>query len=121
MEGPMNEDRRQHPRVDTNIEIIFREAGSLIRSYMVNVSNGGLFIKTEHPLPLDAQIGMRVTLPDDDEAMEIRGKVVWTNAKSKSFPQGMGVQFTEIAPAHKEKIRVFVEGHLKDIQSRSLL
>jgi type IV pilus assembly protein PilZ len=115
------EEKRTSPRIATNVEIVFREAGSFIKSYMLNVSNGGIFIKTDHPLPLDSVLALRIQLPDDKEKMDITGRVVLTNSKGKAFPLGMGIQFTAVAPAHKDRIAAFVAANLVQIQKLSLL
>ena len=115
------DDKRTSSRVPTNIEIVFRESGSFIKSYMINVSRGGVFIKTGHPLPLESELSLKIQLPGDTEKIAIQGKVVWTNSHSKAFPVGMGIQFTDIAPEHKEKIDAFVEAHLEQIKKHSIL
>jgi type IV pilus assembly protein PilZ len=117
----MVDNKRESPRIATNIEIKFREKGSFLRSYMLNVNNGGLFLKTEKPLPIDAEVTMQIQLPDDKEVMAVEGRVVWTNAKSKAFPVGMGIQFTKITPEHQEKVKAFVSANLKEIKSLSVL
>ena len=115
------EDKRTSPRVAPNIEIVFRESGSFIKSYMLNVSGGGIFIRTDRPLPLDSALAIKMQLPGDSEKMPVQGKVVWSNGHSKAFPAGMGIQFTEVAPGHKEKIDAFVQAHLQDIRKKSIL
>jgi len=117
----MGEDNRESPRIATNIEVRFREKSSFVRSYMLNVNKGGLFLRTERPLNIDAEVVMHVRLPDDQEIMTIEGRVVWTNAKSKAFPTGMGIQFTKIAPGHHDKINAFVEANRAEIQKLSVL
>ena len=117
----MGENERESPRIATNIEIKFREKGSFIRSYMLNVNNGGLFLKTEKPMHIDAEVTMHIQLPDDHETMTIEGRVVWANTKSKAFPAGMGIQFTQIMPEHKAKIKAFVDANFKEIKSSSIM
>jgi type IV pilus assembly protein PilZ len=117
----MVENKRESPRLATNIEIKFRETGSFVRSYMLNVNNGGLFLKTEKPLNIDAEVTMHIQLPNDQETMTIEGRVVWTNTKSKAFPGGMGIQFSQIMPEHKDKIKAFVDANIKEIKSASVL
>lgn len=117
----MSEDKRESPRIATNIEIRFREKSSFVRSYMLNVNKGGLFLKTDRPLHIDAEVVLRVRLPDDQETMTIEGRVVWTNSKAKAFPAGMGIQFTRISPEHLDKIKSFVDANLNEIQKLSVL
>jgi type IV pilus assembly protein PilZ len=117
----MSEEKRESPRIATNIEIRFRETGSFVRSYMLNVNNGGLFLKTDKPLSIESEVLLRVRLPDDQETMTIEGRVVWTNSKTKVFPAGMGIQFTKINPEHQEKIKAFVDANRSEIQKMSLM
>lgn len=117
----MDSDKRESPRIATNIEVRFREKSSFVRSYMLNVNKGGLFLRTDRPLPIDADVVMHVRLPDDEEVMTIQGRVVWINTKSKAFPAGMGIQFTEILSEHRDKIDAFVEENRVEIQKLSIM
>jgi uncharacterized protein (TIGR02266 family) len=91
----MVEDNRTNQRVETNIDILFRESGAFIKSHTLNASHGGLFLKTENPLPIDSVVTLRMRLPGETEPLEIKGCVVWSNPKGKNndFPSGMGIQF----------------------------
>ncbi len=119
----MGSERREDERIDTNIEIQFKEKGSFTRSYMLNVSNGGLFIKTTQPLPLEAKVNLLVTLPETSEAMNIIGRVVWINPKAGDniFPPGMGIQFLDLSKEHKDIIKAFVDKHKAEIKERSII
>ena len=117
----MVDNKRESPRIATNIEIKFREKGSFLRSYMLNVNNGGLFLKTDKPLALGAEVTMDIRLPYDLETMNIEGRVVWTNPKSTAFPAGMGIQFTKLLSEHQEKIKIYVDANRKEIKSLSMM
>ena len=60
-------------------------------------------------------------LAADPALGDIKGRVVWTNTKSKAFPAGMGIQFIDMAPTHQDKIKIFVDEHSKEIKSKSFL
>jgi len=117
------DDKRKNIRVETNIDILFKESGAFIKSYMLNVSNGGLFLKTENPLQIDSLVTIRMKLPGDTENMEIQGCVVWSNPKGKNnaFPSGMGIQFVKMSPEHKKKIEAFVSQYTKEIKESSVI
>lgn len=102
---------------------MFKEFGAFIKVYMLNVTNGGLFIKTDTPLPLDAPVILNLKLPGETDIMEIEGKVIWINPKGRknSFPKGMGIQFIKMSDENKEKIESFVNKFQKEIQNHSLL
>jgi type IV pilus assembly protein PilZ len=93
----MTENNRASQRVETNIDILFRESGAYIKSHTLNVSNGGLFVETENPLPIDSVVTLSMRIPGETEPTEIQGCVVWSNPKSKNnaFPSVMGTQFKQ--------------------------
>ncbi|MCP4714575.1 MAG: TIGR02266 family protein [Deltaproteobacteria bacterium] len=119
----MAQDKRITPRIATKIEITFKEPKSFIKTYMLNVSNGGVFISTEDPLSLDSQVALIMQLPEQKEQMEITGRVVWNNPRGRknSFPKGMGIQFVDLSAEHKEIIESFVAKYRKEIEHHSLL
>jgi len=103
------EESRTNKRVETNIDILFRESGAFKKSHTLNVSNGGLFVKTEDPLPIDSVVTLRMRLPGETEPMEIQGCVVWSTPKDKNsdFPCGMGIQFIKMNAEDRTKIDCF--------------
>jgi uncharacterized protein (TIGR02266 family) len=120
--GGMQDEKRSSPRVVTTIEIMFKEPRSLVKSYMLNISKGGIFVKTDEPMELDSVVNLKVKLSWEPYEMEIEGRVVWTNPKSRknSFPRGMGIQFVKLKPEYKEKIDEFVEKYSKEIKDESI-
>ena len=107
----MEEQRQAMPRIATNIEITFQNAGASVCSSIVNLSSVGSFIIADNPLPIDSPLSLWFRLPGDPEIMDIKGRVVWIKQSSNAYPAGMGIQFIEISPAHQEKIQSFVEAH----------
>jgi uncharacterized protein (TIGR02266 family) len=112
----MGIERRTMPRIETSLEIAFKNAGIFLCSYILNLSSGGIFIRTEQPLPVDAELEMRIQLPDDPEVMQLGGRVVWTKPQSNAYPAGMGVQFIGMPPVYRQKIHTFIE---KSLRSKS--
>jgi hypothetical protein len=49
--------------------------------------------------------------------------VVWCNATKEKgyFPRGMGIKFLKMKSDDAEKIKIFVDAHLAQIESRSFL
>lgn len=98
-------ENRSNQRVETSIDILYMESGAFIKSHTLNVSNGGLFLETENPLPIDSVVTLRMRMLGETEPMEMQGCVVWSNPKGRNdgFPSGMGIQFR-----HRIKIDAFV-------------
>ena len=102
----MTQERRKHPRADIVFQVDYRTPEALFNEFAENLSEGGLFIKTENPLEVGTEIIIEFFLPILDEPIRVKGRVEWhTNLEGieKETP-GMGVSFQELSPEDKEKI-----------------
>jgi len=119
----MADEQRTSTRTPTKIEIMFREYGAFVKVYMLNVSKGGIFVKTEDPFPLDYPVNLRLILPSDTTPLEIEGRVVWINPRGRknAFPKGMGIQFVKMDATARAKLDDFVKKYQKEIQNYSIL
>jgi type IV pilus assembly protein PilZ len=116
-------ERREHSRAAAEIEIEFKKDIDFVTSYMLNISKGGLFVKTDDAYPLDTIVLLRFTMPGDTQPIETEGKVVWSNSNKRKgyFPRGMGMKFLKLEPTAAEKIKKFVDEHFAQIQHHSIL
>lgn len=105
---------RNAPRISTDLKLVSRNSGNSIDSRVMNMSGGGVFITTEHLLPVDAEFSIHLELPGDPDVMTIRARVVWTKSVASASPAGMGIQFVNIAPEYQKRILAFVNNQLKD-------
>ena len=71
-----DEDRRRNARANVELFIQYRLIGGSYVDTTRDVSTGGVFLTTPHPLPLNSHL--EVLLPDEErgESMVIQGKVV---------------------------------------------
>jgi len=108
------EERRAEPRVPVELEVHYRSAQEFLTAYTVNISGGGIFIKTREPLPLNQVVHLRFTLPGIAHVFNLHGLVVWTNPQPSrsSFPSGMGIKFMNLDPEGKKLIAGFVKAKL---------
>lgn len=91
---------RIEPRVIKTLTLKFKDRQAFVRAYTANLSKGGLFIKTEHPLNTGDEFLLKLHSPDIPSPLQIKCKVRWTlereNARNKQ-PPGMGVKFGEMS------------------------
>lgn len=116
-------EKRAHARAITKIEIEFKQEIDFVKSYLLNISGGGIFVKTEEPFILDTIVQLRFTLPGDSRFIETEGKIVWCNLKGGRgyFPKGIGIKFTKLDSDDAERIKNFVDKHYNEIVSHSFL
>lgn len=102
---------RQQPRVPLRIKIdYFKNPGVFLYDYSRNVGRGGIFVETEKPFQPGTELNLSFVLPDQNEPIEVKGKVVWVHEKSaKDFRgvPGMGVQFDNPQGKNKEALDKF--------------
>jgi uncharacterized protein (TIGR02266 family) len=71
-----------------------------IERYAVDVSQGGIFIRTKEPLPVGTQMRFEFQLRDASPLIGGEGTVVWTRENDPTRPAiapGMGVRFDRLA------------------------
>ncbi|GMU62637.1 MAG: hypothetical protein AMXMBFR34_44000 [Myxococcaceae bacterium] len=89
-------ERRRHPRTPLHILVQFRfnSFEEFLAEYSLNISPGGMFIRTEEPREEGAMIYLQFSLKDGSRLIEGMGKVVRVNPPGdKAMPAGMGVEF----------------------------
>ena len=104
-------ERRDDPRADVDLEVHYRTAQEFLAAYSKNISGGGIFIRTQQPLPLNKNVLVRFTLPGIAHRFEVHGVVVWANPASlkSSFPAGMGIKFLESDAKVQKLIADFIK------------
>ena len=91
--------------------ISFKKADDFFKSYVANLGEGGLFINTTKNLPVGSLLDLEFTLPDSNQAINTKGKVVWTRPQDMStekMPPGMGIQFIDMNPEDKELLKYYL-------------
>jgi CheY-like chemotaxis protein len=87
---PANFDRRLSPRLVVSVPVSYRSGATIAGAFTLNVSRGGLAIRTLTPLEAGAAISVKFRLPPGTTDIERSGHVVWADRRV-----GMGIQFTE--------------------------
>lgn len=99
-------ERRKHERIDTQIEVDYGSGDTFLFSYITNISEMGIFIRSEDPLPIGKAIELKFTT-HDGTALELRGEVAWINPvrlDGDNPNPGMGVRFVGLSKAARESI-----------------
>lgn len=81
---------------------------------MESLSEGGAYIATDSPLPLDAEVEVFLEL-ENNFVLEIKGKVVYLNrfsSKKGGIPKGMAIEFLEMEDDKTHVIKDYVQGLL---------
>ncbi|HEX5657520.1 MAG TPA: TIGR02266 family protein [Polyangiales bacterium] len=99
-------ERRRYERFDTSISVDYSSGETFLFSYIQNISEMGIFIRSDSPLPVGTRLELRFT-PEGQTALELEGEVTWINPYrpfGDNLNPGMGVRFRGLKPELRERI-----------------
>ena len=107
------EERRNDIRIPILAERIeFVHDGVSFNKNISDISNHGLFVKTDELLPPNAQIHLKIQLPGELGFLHIPSKVVrvnWCSTKTnKNRPMGFGIEFMPTATNLKKILSAYI-------------
>lgn len=106
MSPPQDDDQRAYPRVPVNREFATVEA--FLDQYVINISKGGVFIRSHNLLPIGTLVQLKFSiLVEDFEVLEGEGEVV--RVVEDDEHRGMGVRFTHLTPDSERLIERLME------------
>lgn len=102
---------RREPRIPKTLSISYKDKSTFLKAYTGNISNGGLFIKTNSPLPKGEMFFLKLQLPDISGPLKIKCTVAWTNKQEEgknNQPLGMGIQFMEFNKGDDQVLKKYI-------------
>jgi uncharacterized protein (TIGR02266 family) len=85
----------------------------LLYSFSLDISSGGLFLKTEIPFAVDESLLLSFTLPGDSDPISTRARVAWVNLtdnpKKPDLPQGIGIEFVGLSEDGLKSIQTLLK------------
>ena len=103
---PDNFNRRSSPRVVLGIPIQYRFGNTIAAALTLNLSHGGIAIRSTSPLEQGSKIKVRFRMPGSKRDIDAEGRVAWSDRRV-----GMGIQFEQVDPANQTIIDNFVDAH----------
>ena len=84
----MDSDRRRAERYACETPVGYAIQDLSFIDYIHDINSWGVFIQSEHNVPVGESILMTIPLFGDETSIKVVGQVVW------SGPEGMGVRFS---------------------------
>jgi uncharacterized protein (TIGR02266 family) len=103
---PDDYNRRGSPRVVLGIPVSYRFGNTIAAALTLNLSKGGLAIRTMSPLAVGSKALVRFRLPGSKRDIDAEARVTWSDRRS-----GMGLQFETVEPMDRTAIDEFVDAH----------
>lgn len=119
----MNKERRKNIRVPLILETCKWSSNeeSFNNSYeMKNISNDGMFIKSDTLPSSSDEISILFTLPGEIGQLKMKGKIVrirWIATKKIEESKGFGIQFIEDEP----KIMKILDAYVTYLRNRQII
>ena len=104
--SPDSFNRRSNPRVTLGIPVSYAVGDSLSTATTLNLSKGGIAIRTMTPLELSSKLRIRFRLPGTKREIEADARVVWTDQRV-----GMGLLFERVDGADQVAVDRFLVQH----------
>jgi PilZ domain len=81
--------------------------------FMIDIGLAGAFIERAEPMQVDLTVEIQVPWPGSEIPFRASCRVAWWHPEgaplaSKSLPPGAGLQFVDMSPADRERLRAFL-------------
>ena len=115
--------RRKFQRLDIRLNVRYKMISDnknpkVFTGNVLNISAAGLYIYTQHILPIGTLLDLQFSIPGSTAELETSGRVSWLADKelqSHAFP-GMGVSFSHLTAEKEQAIIDFID---KNVTHRS--
>jgi uncharacterized protein (TIGR02266 family) len=101
---PHQHNRRSDPRAVAAVSVSYRIGNTIAAALTLNVSRGGLAVRTTSPVEIGTALKVRFRLPGAAKEVEAEARVTWMERRV-----GMGLQFTRIGADDQYVIEEFVQ------------
>ncbi|MBZ4332153.1 TIGR02266 family protein [Corallococcus interemptor] len=88
--APGDESQRRARRFAVKLEMEFRTELDFVREHALNISNGGLFVRTAHRPPQDSVVTVDVKLPN---GQRLQGEALVVHVVDDQYTGGVGLAF----------------------------
>ena len=94
---------RENPRKPCLIKANYRIQERNYKSYILDISVGGLFIEADNRFPVGRELLIEFSLPSRPQPITFTGKIVWSTTR------GFGVKFEKISVLQSDMLKSFIE------------
>ena len=103
---PDDVNRRSGPRVVLGIPVAYRFGNTIAAAVTLNISRGGIAVRTTSPLDKGLMIRTRFRLPKGKRDIDVEARVAWSDKGV-----GMGLEFINVGLDDQMAIAEYVNSH----------
>ena len=98
--------RRSGPRVVLGIPIAYRFGNTIAAAVTLNISRGGVAVRTTNPLEKGTVVKVRFRVPMGKKDVDVESTVAWSDRRV-----GMGLGFSGLGDEDQKAIAEYVDSH----------
>ncbi len=99
------DERREFLRIPVTTRVKFKDGNREEILFTDDLSEGGLFLKSETPPFKGTVLELEISVPNIDKLIKLKGEVAW-----RLEGKGCGVKFLRITQAQRKLIKSFIQG-----------
>jgi type IV pilus assembly protein PilZ len=106
-ERPPLSDRRGSDRIEVTWSVDCESQDTFLYASIANISEFGIFVRTQEPLEVGTRLILRFVTPGSDEPFVLTGQVQWVNAVrmlADNPNPGMGIRFVDLTSEARERL-----------------
>lgn len=106
-ERPPVSDRRSSDRIEVTWSVDCESQDTFLYASIANISEFGIFVRTQEPLEVGTRLILRFAPPGSDETFVLSGQVQWVNAVrmlADNPNPGMGIRFVELTSEARARL-----------------
>jgi type IV pilus assembly protein PilZ len=104
---PPSEDLRSAQRYEVSWEVDCETEETFLFASITNISQMGIFVRSNDPLAVGTLVNLRFAPRGDDEPFTMHGQVRWVNAVNvfgDNINPGMGIMFIDMSAEDRERL-----------------
>ncbi|MCP4500262.1 MAG: PilZ domain-containing protein [Deltaproteobacteria bacterium] len=107
---------RKHERVNLEVSVTLNGEDTFYTGITENISEGGVFVFTSCPWPLNTKVDLSLFI-GDDVPFFLSTTIRWIREDDGSeLPAGMGLQFDDLSREDEKKVKDFLKKNGKDTE-----
>jgi uncharacterized protein (TIGR02266 family) len=111
-----DEDARRTRRIEAAFRVRYHSVDQLVVALTHDLSRGGLFMRTNRFLPINAIVRVHLELPDGGGELPVICRVAFVRSDAEAIalgkPAGMGVEFLDLGAEKVAQLERFVAEHV---------
>jgi Tfp pilus assembly protein PilZ len=93
---------RENPRKPCLINANYTIQNQNFKSYILDISIGGVFVETSEKMPVGKEITLKFSLPNHPQPFTLSGKIAWSSSR------GFGLKFDSVTSQQGDMLKSFV-------------